>query len=245
MTAIILALAEEGRPLGVGEVAEAAGLPQATVHRLLNALLAPGWVEKDPLTTHYRLGHGLLGPAAVTLSNSPLVERAQPMLNQVVEAAGAGAISLVAVLVGRTVVFLARSGTERDRSTLLPGLSRPAHCSASGKVLLAFLSAEERHRLYRGKKQLRQFTPNTITDVDTLEAQLNTVRAKGYAVEDGEYREYMRAVAVPVHGADGHVIAAIACSGRVELMTADHLAFIREEMTLLAEDLSQQAGFRE
>src|SRR5260221_5820643 len=81
IAAIMGFLAEEGRPMGVLEVSEAAGLPQATVHRLLKALSLPGWVEKDQATARYRLGYGLLGPAVSSLAHSSLIEKAQPILN--------------------------------------------------------------------------------------------------------------------------------------------------------------------
>src|ERR1051325_163950 len=129
VAAIVMTLAEEARPMGIAEVSEAASLPQATVHRLLNALVAPGWVEKEPSTGRYRLGHGLLGPAVATLSPSPPLENPQAIVKR-------------------------------------------AHASASGKVLLAFMDPDSRRRLYRGQRQLRQFTPKTVPDVEALEAQL-------------------------------------------------------------------------
>jgi DNA-binding IclR family transcriptional regulator len=245
VAAIVMTLAEEARPMGIAEVSEAASLPQATVHRLLNALVNPGWVEKDPSTGRYRLGHGLLGPSVATLSHSPLVENGQSIVNRAAEMGGHGANSVLSVLVGRTVVYLARSSQEQERGTLLPGFSRPAHASASGKVLLAFMEPEARRRLYRGQRQLRQFTPKTIPDVESLEAQLAGVRENGYAVEKGEYREYIINIAVPVHGADGKVVAALTCGGRPEIMSPEHTVFVREELTHLAEDLSSLAGFRD
>jgi DNA-binding IclR family transcriptional regulator len=241
VVALIGVLAEEARPLAIADITEATGWPQATVHRLLASLVAMDWVEKEPATAHYRLGHGLLGPSAVVLTSSPLVERAQPLINRIAELSQANC--LLAVLVGRNVVFLSRAAPGQEASTTLQaGLTRPAHASAAGKVMLAFLTPEQRGRLYRGRAQLRQFTPNTITSLDRLERELGAARANGYAIEDGEYREYMRSVAVPVHGTDGRVIAAITCSGRPERMTDEHIDWIKEEMAHMAEELSRQTG---
>src|SRR3954462_10461823 len=105
VTAIVSILAEEGRPLGVLEISEAVGLPQATVHRFLKALAQPGWIEKDGGSGRYRLGYGLLGPAVSTLAHSDLIEQAQPILNSALEVGGPGTNCLLGVLVGRTVVF--------------------------------------------------------------------------------------------------------------------------------------------
>lgn len=240
LVAILTVLAEEGRPLGIAEVAEGAGLPQATAHRLLSSFVASGWVDKDPATSRYRLGHSMLGPAAVALAHAPLIERGQPILNSMAEIAGANV--LLGVLVGRNVVFLAWATGGQESAALHPGLSRPAHCSAAGKVLLAFMSSEERRRVFRGRRELRRFTPNTITSLEALESHLEAVRRNGYALDMGEFREYQRSVAVPIHGRDGKVIAAMTCSGRAERMTPEHMAFVREEMSILADELSRQAG---
>jgi len=240
LVAILNVLAEEGRPLSLAEVAEGAGLPQATTHRLLNAFVATGWVDKDPATSRYRLGHAMLGPSAVALAHAPLIERGQPILTRMSEIADANV--LLGVLVGRNVVFLAMGSPAQESATLRPGLNRPAHCSAAGKVLLAFLTPEERKRVFRGRKQLRQFTPNTVTSVDELERQLEEVRRKGYALDMGEYREYQRSVAVPIHGPDGRVVAAMTCTGRAEKMTPERMERLHEEMSILAEEISRQAG---
>jgi DNA-binding IclR family transcriptional regulator len=243
LVAVLTVLAEEGRPLGIAEVADGSGLPQATVHRLLAAFVASGWVEKDTATSRYRLGHGLLGPAAVALAHAPLIERGQPILNRMTEIAGANC--LLGVLVGRNVVFLAWGAGSQDSASIRPGLNRPAHCSAAGKVLLAFLPAEERRRVFRGRQELRRYTPATITSLPDLEAHLEHVRARGYATDMGEFREYQRSVAVPIHDATGHVVAAMVCSGQAERMTPEHMTSIRQEMSILAEELSRQAGLGE
>jgi DNA-binding IclR family transcriptional regulator len=240
LVGILNVLAEEGRPLGVAEVAEGAGLPQATAHRLLTSFVAAGWVDKDAPTSRYRLGHSMLGPAAVALTNSPLLERGQPIIARMAQIAGANV--LIGVLVGRNVVFLALGSAGQETATMRPGLSRPAHSSAAGKVLLASLSAQERRRIFRGLQQLKQYTPNTITDLDELERHLEHVRREGYAIDMGEFREYQRSVAVPIHNADGHVIAAMVCSGRTDRMTPELLTFLREEMSILADQLSREAG---
>jgi DNA-binding IclR family transcriptional regulator len=238
LVTVLTVLAEEGRPLGIAEVAEGTGLPQATAHRLLNAFVATGWVEKDAATARYRLGIGMLGPAAAALAHAPLVERGIPVLARMAEISKANV--LLGVLVGRVVVFLASATNEA--SSLRPGISRPVHCSAAGKVLLAFMTQEERRRIFRGRREFRRYTDNTITSLEELEAQLDQVRAQGYALDMGEYRDYQRSVAVPVHDARGRVIAAMTCSGRVERMTPEHMAFVREEMGVVAEELSRQAG---
>ena len=93
-----------------------------------------------------------------------------------------------------------------------PGLGElaPAHCTAGGKVLL---SERPRWRESLLSRPLAAYTARTITDSSVLEAQAAAARARGYASEDGEYHDGVRAVAAPVRDAAGQAIAAVAVGG--------------------------------
>src|SRR5439155_21084392 len=85
------------------------------------------------------------------------------------------------------------------------------HCTANGKVLLAFLDDDDRERLLASLLPAR--TKNTITDPDVLRAQLVEIRSRGYAHTVEELEEGLNAVAAPVRTADGRVIAAVSVAG--------------------------------
>lgn len=128
---ILRLLAEERRSLGVTEIVNETGLPQATVHRLLKTLVESGWVDQSPRTAHYRLGHGILGSAALALAHAPLIERGRLFLTRVAELSGLSAY--ISVLVGRRVTFLAHATARHETENLFhAGITQPAHCTAGG-----------------------------------------------------------------------------------------------------------------
>lgn len=233
---IIKLLAEERVPLGIGEISQATGLAPATVHRILATLLKEDWVEQSPSTSRYRLGFGLLGTAAAALAYTPLVARAKGTLARVSDLTGYN--SWLGVLVGRRVAYLAQArGRDGPQNDFQAGIHHAAHATCGGHVLLAALPAAERRRLYRGRRQLRAYTPRTTTDLAELERVLEEVAERGYAIDTGEIREYWTGVAVPVRGADGRVIATLITGGlhvpleKLESFVPD-LKFLAAELSM-------------
>src|SRR6476646_4444884 len=118
------------------------------------------------------------------------------------------------------------------------GRRLPHHCTAVGKVLVAFGAA----RLQRGA--LERLTPDTITDRDALSAELDTVRACGYATAVGELEPGLVALAAPVLDADGRAVAAISISGPQFRIPSDRLDGFGKLLTKETETLSARLGFR-
>jgi DNA-binding IclR family transcriptional regulator len=118
------------------------------------------------------------------------------------------------------------------------GLSVPLHCSALGKVLLAYGAAQ----LPAGKLERR--TDKTITTEAALRADLASVRARGYAVTDEELEFGLTTVAAPVHGYDGAVVAALSVSAPTTRMTRDGLMVAAEHCLQQAAGLSAVLGYR-
>jgi len=97
----------------------------------------------------------------------------------------------------------------------------PLHCTAPGKVHLAFESEDElKSRLSDG---LKKYTPSTITERPALLQQLRAVSEKGYAVDTGEYVEDVRSIAAPIKDYTGRVVGALAVSGPAYRLTNDRL----------------------
>jgi DNA-binding IclR family transcriptional regulator len=119
------------------------------------------------------------------------------------------------------------------------GMSVPLHCSALGKVLLAYGAAQ----LPAG--QLERRTDKTVASEATLRADLAGVRARGYAVTDEELEPGLIAVAAPVHGYDGAVIAALSVSAPTNRMTRDRVPAAAAHCTEEAAGLSAVLGYRQ
>jgi DNA-binding IclR family transcriptional regulator len=241
--AILTALADQPRPLGVGELAAAVNLHPATVHRLLASLARLNWVERlDP--GKYGLGLRMLGVAALGVAQSPLLSNSTPILQRLAEVSGWSAY--LSVIVGNRVVDLARYPGQLSQAAPTfafgPGRSYPAHASADGKLLMAYLPKQELDDIL-DSEPLKAFTERTITKKGELVQELETIRARGFATDRGERSEFVKGVAVPVF-AEGTVVAALLCFGRFDL-TDEWELWLKQEMSFLAEELSHRLGVLE
>jgi IclR family transcriptional regulator, acetate operon repressor len=225
---VLEVLAESGRPMGVSEVAESAGLPQGTAHRLLRTLSLRGYVRHDA-SRRYALGGAAsrLGEAATR----SLAAGARPHLARLVQLTGETAN--LAVLEGDDVVYVAQVPSPHTlRMFAEVGRHVRPHSTAVGKVLLAAANDERAAAVLRRSGMPRR-TERTITDVPAFLDVLERTRAQGYAVDDGEEEVGVRCVAVPV--TDGRrTVAAISVSGPSERFAAEGLALLAERMQEVA-----------
>jgi DNA-binding IclR family transcriptional regulator len=187
------------------EMADAAGLPLSTAHRLASELEREGLLERMPDRT-YRLGLRLWEFASRTPGALGLRELARPWLEAV--HVRVRQHTQLGVLAGHDVVFIERMST-RDavlNATLIGGRT-PLPVSSSGLVLLAHAEAGLVDEVIAAGWPA--FTPATIRGADALRAKLRHVRADGFAVTDGQIHLESRGIAVPVMGPHQVVYAAI------------------------------------
>src|SRR5205823_3207955 len=202
-------IAEEGE-LGVTELGRRLGVHKATASRLVATLAERGLVERDPVTEKYRLGFGLIRLAGAAMAGLDLVRTARPVLEELAdrtrETVNLGLLS------GDAVVDIDQvSGARSIVAVNWVCRRTPLHATSNGKVLLAWLDPEELGHLLMAP--LERSTPSTITDVATLRVQLDEIRARGWAQTLEELEDGLNAVAAPIRGADGDVIAALSVSG--------------------------------
>jgi DNA-binding IclR family transcriptional regulator len=146
------------------------------------------------------------------------------------------------VLSGGSVVYVDQvTGTRSIVSVSWVGQRTPLHCTSNGKVLLAFASDVERDRLLRSP--LPKLTSRTITDVKALRGQLAEIRARGYAQTMEELEEGLNAVAAPVRGMGGDLVAALSVSGPAFRMRAVDLPRIGKLAADAAQAVSRRLGY--
>jgi DNA-binding IclR family transcriptional regulator len=174
-------------------LARACGLNRATAWRLLKTLQARGLVAVDESTGRYSIGLTTmeLGNAA---GPDALIAAARPVLERTCERTGETASLAVPGMGGLTYVDEVTPTAVLTASWL--GRSVPLHATSTGKALLAFLPAEQVHRVLSGA--LSRFTDTTITDPDALTAELAATRARGYGVCAGELESALYGVSAPV-----------------------------------------------
>lgn len=207
----VLALFDREHPdWGVREVAEALGLAKSSAHDLLTSLEQVGLLGKNE-EGRYRLGWRLVTLSETLLATTELRREARPIMEELADQYRE-TIHL-AVLDDTKVVYVDKlEGKQAVRVELTAlGTRLYAHCSALGKVLLAYQPEENVKRLIK-VEGLPRFTANTITDAGELELALAKVRKQGYATDQEEILADLCCIGAPIHDHTGHIIAAISMS---------------------------------
>jgi len=200
---VLEALAER-EEAGLTELANEIGLSGPTLFRILATLTAAGYVQKSAGRYRVSLKMWELGARAVRRLN--LGELARPAMERVVRASDEAAH--LAMLQGRDVLIIDKvDAAQAVRVDTYVGQRAPAHCSATGKAILAF---EPAHRLSEFLGQpMAGYTDTTITDPQALERELADVRRRGYALNRQEWRREVCAVAVPIRNHANSVVGSL------------------------------------
>jgi DNA-binding IclR family transcriptional regulator len=200
----ILLTFTDGNVQSLTEIARLAGLPVSTAHRLVTELAAWGVLERTD-DAHYRPGvplrviGGQAGPAA------GLHERARRVMEDVVTATRANV--RLGVLEGSSVAYTEKLVGHRPVSVSAGDATVPAHATAMGKALLAFSAPAVLDTVL--ERGLERFTPYTLTSPDQLRRALSVIRLTRVALCRWEFELGVAAVAVPVFGGGGTVVAAL------------------------------------
>jgi DNA-binding IclR family transcriptional regulator len=206
------------QPSSAPQVAEVLRVDARTARRLLNRLADEGWLERsEGRVRTYTLSLRVVALAAHFLERAPLTKAATSAVRMLHERTGG--VAHLTIPSYRSVLCLAQKAAgpqphPRHRELI------PAHATAGGKVLLAHRAPWRESVL---ELPLERVTDRTVVDPDALRGECEATLARGFAFEDGEYRDGLQAVAVPVPDESGAVMAAIALSGPPELDVAAHV----------------------
>jgi IclR family transcriptional regulator, acetate operon repressor len=235
---LLLRVLESEQPLTLTELAAAAGLPKSTASRLLTALERRGLIEQDGERGRLRPGPAILRVAERSMIERNVVELARPSLDALSEASGE-TINL-AVPAAHGVEHVAQVDSIHFLGTgQWLGRTVDYHCTAVGKVFLAF----DRAPLPAGPLASR--APSTVTDPKRLRAELETVRLTEIATAIDELEPGLAAMAAPVRGAGGDVIAAFSITGPTLRMTASRIRELQPVLSMESRALSHRLGYVE
>ena len=209
--AIIRAFGPDAPEQSVGELATHTGLTRATARRFLITLNELGYVETDGRL--FRLTPKVLELGYSFLSGLRFADVTLPHLERLV--AEVDEDSEASVLHGEEIVYIARVPSSKKMTMAINiGGRLPAHATAMGKALLAALPPDELEQ-YLATAQLRAYMPRTVTDPETLRAQLALVREAGYAIVEQEVEEGLIAIATVVRDRRGTAVGAVNLSTNV------------------------------
>jgi IclR family transcriptional regulator, acetate operon repressor len=233
---LLVRVIEAAEPQSFGALTEGAELPKSTASRLLNALERQGLVERDR-DGAFRPGPVVTRFARRSSTTDDLIEVAAPFLETLSRRTGE---TVNLAIPGNHVVEQIAQVDSRYMlgATNWVGLGVPFHCSALGKVFLAHGVVE----LPKGR--LEQRGPRTLTSREALVADLQLVLRRGYAVADEELEPGLVAIAAPVRGSEGIVVASVSVSGPSVRLTPDRTVKIAGMVAGEAYALSIALGFQ-
>jgi len=226
---LLVRVLDSPNPQTLSELVAATGLAKGTTSRILNALERAGLIgrgqfggfEPGPVLNQFAVKGGAY--AALVNSVTPAMERIASITHETVSLAviGHDGVDNIAQVEGDYILG----------SRNWVGESVPRHCSAAGKVLMAFAGAS-------APQILIAKTPETITDQKVLDEHLRVVRERGYAVIRNELEPGLVAIAVPVFNEKGKTVAAISVTGPAERIAPENESRIS---LLMQRELSESA----
>jgi DNA-binding IclR family transcriptional regulator len=229
------------RHLSVSDIVRNTDLPRATAHRIVVTLRELGFLDQDKERDHYRLGLKLFQFGSTVLANMDLHREATPFADSLKSLTGE-TVNVTVFNGTQSVVISRLEGAENRLNPATVLTSSPAHCSASGKVALAFQSDTVITRVI--SLGLPRFTANTLTDPSALHEELAAIRERGYAIDDEEHQPGCRCVAAPVREASGRTFAAISVTGPAARITLDKIPELAQIVMHQARLISIQLGYR-
>ncbi|MFI6477318.1 IclR family transcriptional regulator [Nonomuraea sp. NPDC050663] len=230
--AILEILARDGATR-VTDLAAALEVHKSTAFRLLGALEQGGLVEQSGERGRYRLGFGVVRLAGAATAQLDLSRESREVCGRLAEEVGE-TVNIAVAQDGFAVNITQVRGPAAISGHNWVGQRTPAHATSSGKVLLAFGALPL-------PGQLERFTARTIVDPELL--GLGAVRRDGWAATEEELEVGLNAVAAPIRGADGSVIAAVSASGPSYRLTPERLPLVAGLLVEGAREISQRIGF--
>ena len=243
-TRLLDVLAASETPLGVNELARRIGVNASTASRLLATLQDAGLVMRSDDGGPFRLGLKLVTLSDRVLAGLDVRALARPLLARLVAETGETAtLSVPGDTEAITVDFVPSPSSVVSMARV--GRPSVSHATAAGKVMLAYAGAEAvggRSLGRAGPESLTSFTPRTITDPAALAAELDTVRARGWAEAVGERESDLAALAAPAFGPHGELAAILGVQGPASRLPAAARRALRDPLLVAAAELSQALG---
>jgi IclR family KDG regulon transcriptional repressor len=225
---------------GVTDIAGFVKLDKATTYRILTTMLNYGLIERSIDGQRYKLGVQLANLGFRVTRRLDVRREAYPFISQLAQKVDE-VVDLS--LFDQNQVLVIEMIQCRHALTLVPSIGQrlQAHCTASGKIFLAFLPQEQLTQIL--SKPLDAFTKNTITNPDDLLKQLGTIRERGLAFDNEEGELGLKAVASPILDQTGKVIAVISVLGPVRRITKIRIPEISSALKETTELISRRFGW--
>lgn len=227
--------------LAIHTLSETTGLHKSTVHRLLAALAARGYVRRDEDSGRYRMTTRICELSAQVVENLDVLQFAR------------GPMEALSRTTGETVHLVMREGdeivyvhkVESDASSIRMfsriGMRRPMYCTAVGKAILAELPEEEVDRIWNAS-DIQAYTEHTIVSLDRLKAGLESIRRRGCAYDNQENELGVRCIAATIHDYTGAICGALSISTPLLRMSDSKASQLQPQLMAACRKISLAMG---
>src|SRR5690242_17488839 len=227
--------------LSASEVAKQSGLPVSTVHRFLVNLENAGFLDCSD-SGKYHLGIECFSIGHAALTQLDIRRLSLPYL-QTINQHSRETIHLT-VRQGLNAVYVEKlDSPEHLRIHSRIGVSVPLYCTAVGKVLLAYMPADEQQTVL-GQIELKRLTPNTAGSLQELQTELLRVRKNGYACDLEEHEPHIRCIAAPIWDHLGSVQASLSLTAPVVRMPVNRLRQLAPMIQEAGLRISRELGYQ-
>lgn len=216
-------IADSHGSVALTELAQQAGLPNSTTHRLLSTMQQQGFVRQVGDLGLWTIGAHAFVVGSSFLQSRNLLALVHPVLRSLMDASGETVNLAVLDLSDHQAVIIDQvQCTQLMRMSAPIGGKLPMHASGAGKAFLAHLSDEQVTTLLH-QKGLHYYTPKTLMSPQSLKENLAQVRKAGFSFDDEEHALGLRCVAAPIYDEHGEAFAALSISGPIARMTDDRI----------------------
>jgi len=219
----------------LAELSRASGLNKTTTHRLLRALQSESLIDRNPATSAYSLGAGLMALGVQALASSDLRRRVRPVLRTLARETGETA-TLEVPFEDSMLILDEVAGSHVLGSAGNIGTRWPIHATSTGKVWLAF----DESGVDRLGERLKPLTNRTVVEKDAFQPQLAEIRRRGYAITVDELEDGFTAVATIIRGVLGDVQGALSIGGPTQRLNATKRAEFGTSLCKAAERLNPE-----
>lgn len=230
---------ESSQGLTAKQVADRSCLPVSTVHRFLTNLEAAGFLNCTVNVYHlgiacFAIGQAALSQLDIRRVSLPYLQELNRQTRETVH---------LTVRHGAVAVYVEKlDSTEQLRIYSRIGAAVPLHCTAVGKVMLAYMRLEDQDR-FLPQLTLKRFTPNTVGNIQQLKAELQRIRRNGYSCDLEEHELHIRCVAAPIWDHAGFVNASLSITAPIVRMPVSRLRQLAPLIQAAGMQISRELGY--
>lgn len=236
---LLQALAERNET-GISELSVRLAMPKATVYRFLQTMVTLGYVRQEPDSERYGLTMRVFELGAKALQYPELVDLAKNHMQ--ILADKTGETVHLGTLIDSEIIYVHKVDSRHMLGMYSKvGRRAPLHCTAIGKVLMAWEDPERRALILQGA-DFKPYRDNTITQLDAFEAELARVKAQGFGEDREEFDDHIRCLGVPIFDRLDRPIAGLSISFPTFRYDEARQGEVVAMLTAASRDISQRLG---